>query len=86
MRPIRIAWQADAAPEANCDNRRPPVSLDANESHERHYAALAVVIDAHGDGYVFDRRDDDQGPKNQRHDAEHDGRTWITPSKVDGGY
>src|SRR5262249_4735247 len=80
-----VAIDEGRAEEANCDNRRSPMSLDANESHKRNYAALAVVIDPHGDGSVFNRRNDDQGPKNQRHDAEHDGRTWITPSKVDDG-
>jgi hypothetical protein len=46
------------------------LALDAEQGHQGQYAAFAVVIDTHGEGDVFDRRDDDQRPDEQRQHAE----------------
>jgi len=57
--------------KADRDDRRPLMPLDAQQGHQRKDAALAVIVDAHGDRDVFDRRDDHQRPQDERQDAEH---------------
>jgi hypothetical protein len=42
------------------------------ERHERQRAAFALVVGHQQDGDVFDRDDEDQGPQNQRQNAEDD--------------
>jgi hypothetical protein len=46
------------------------LALYAEQRHEREDAALAVIVDAHRYGHVFDRRDHDQGPDHERQHAE----------------
>ena len=39
--------------------------LDAKQGHQRDNAAFTVVVDAHGDIDVFDRRYEEQSPDNE---------------------
>ena len=48
-------------------------ALSAGEKrHQRHDPALTMVIDAHGDANILDRRHDNERPQNQRQAAKDD--------------
>ena len=47
------------AEQSERDNRRPPLTLDAQQRHQGEDAAFAVIVDPHGDGDVFDAGDHD---------------------------
>ena len=52
--------------------RTPPLGQGAlGQRHQRHDAALAIVVGAHDDGHVFQRDHDGQRPEHQRQDAQH---------------
>ena len=57
-----VAVNERRAEQAYRDNQRPLTLLDAEQGHQRDDAALAVVVDAHGDIDVLDRRDEEQRP------------------------
>ena len=44
------------------DNGRAPLFLDAQKRHQSQNAALAIIVDAHSEQHIFDRRDDEQRP------------------------
>ena len=48
------------------------MALHPEQRHKRQDAALAVIVDAHRDGHIFDRRHQDQGPDHEREHAERD--------------
>ena len=52
--------------------RRAPEAL-LGERHQGQRAALTAVVGAGEDQHVFDRHDDDQGPEDEREDAQHTG-------------
>ena len=81
-----VAIDQRGAEQAQHDDHRPPPLLDAQERHQGEDAALAVVIDGHGDGDVFDRRDQEQGPDHQRQDAEDALRCGVAVEIVEGGF
>ena len=66
-----IAIDQRRAEKADRDDERALLALDAEQRHQRQYAALTVVVDAHGEGHIFDRRDNNQRPDQQREDAEY---------------
>jgi hypothetical protein len=41
------------------------VRLGAQQRHQREDTAFAIIVDPHGDGDIFDRGDDHQGPEQQ---------------------
>ena len=55
--------------KAERDNDGAMLTLHAKQRHESKDAALAVIVDAHRDGHVLDRRHDDQGPDHKREHA-----------------
>src|SRR6516164_2306448 len=58
--------------EKTCDHEyRAPLCLFPEQRHQRQYAALAIIVDAHGDGDVFDGGDQKQRPNQQRKNAEN---------------
>ena len=66
-----IAVDQRRAEQADGDDVRAMLAFDAEQGHQRQYAAFTVVIDAHRERDVFDRHDDDQRPDEQRQHAEH---------------
>ena len=65
-----VAIDQRRAEQADGDDRGAMPLLDAEQRHQRDDAALAVVVDAHGEADVFDARDDEQGPEDQRQRAQ----------------
>ena len=65
-----VAINERRAEEAYRYDERPLMLLDAEQRHQRDDAAFAVVVDAHGDIDVLDRRDQEQRPQDQRQGAE----------------
>jgi len=59
------------AKETNCDDCRVMSPLYAKQRHQREDATLPIVVDAHRDGHIFDRCDDDQGPDHERQHSEY---------------
>jgi hypothetical protein len=47
--------------------------LHAEQRHQRQNATLPVIVDAHGEGDVFDRGDEEQRPQHQRQCAQDRG-------------
>ena len=47
-------------------------SVRADERHQRQDAAFAAVVRAHHEQAILDRNGDDQGPKDERQNAERD--------------
>ncbi len=66
-------------------DRRTMHLLNSEQRHQRDDAALAVVVDAHGEIDVFDRRDHEEGPQDQRQRAERRGRVGMRAGKVEHG-
>src|SRR6476646_8174032 len=50
----------------------------ADQGEQRQDATLAVVVGPHDQDRVFDGDDDNQRPEDQRHDAEHSLRRWLS--------
>ena len=48
-----------------------------SERHQGQRAALAVIVGAQQDDDVFERDDDEQRPKNERHHAKHRGAVEL---------
>ncbi|MBS1246794.1 MAG: hypothetical protein H6R47_993 [Proteobacteria bacterium] len=48
-----------------------------HQCHERHDAALALVVSAHDEHHVLHRHHDDERPEDQRQHAEHVGRRHL---------
>src|SRR5262249_1309957 len=51
-------------------DRRALAMLHAEQRHQCEDAALALIVDRHGDQHVFDRGDQEQGPDHERQHAE----------------
>ena len=81
-----VAIDQRGAEQAEHDDQRTLPLLDAQERHQGEDAALAFVIDGHGDGDVFDRGDQEQGPDHQRQDAEDALRRGVAVQIVEGGF
>ncbi|KAG1242640.1 hypothetical protein G6F65_022913 [Rhizopus arrhizus] len=63
---------AENAEDADHIGRARPVAQCAlGQRHQRHDAALAVVVGAHDDGHVLQRDHDVQRPERQRQHAQH---------------
>ena len=77
---------SDAPKSPANDDRRAMQMFDAEQSHQRDDAALAVIVDAHGEVDVFDRRNDEQGPQDQRKRAERRGRVGMGAGVVEHGF
>ena len=60
--------------------------LDPEQRHQRYDAALAVVVDPHGEIDVFDRHDEDEGPQDQRQGAQHRRRIGMRAGVVEHGF
>ena len=69
-----VAVDQRRAEKTDRDDDGAMLSLHAKQRHQREDAALAVIVDAHRDGHVFDRRHHDQGPDHERQHAERDRR------------
>jgi hypothetical protein len=54
-----VAVNERRSEQAYRDNEGPLMLLDAEQGHQRDNAAFAVVVDAHGDIDVLDRRDEE---------------------------
>src|SRR5271156_1049119 len=57
--------------------------LHAKKRHQSENAALAVIVDAHGDGDVFDRGDQKQRPEQERQHAKDAVRRNIAAENVE---
>ena len=80
-----VAVDQRRAEQAGGDNQRPLMPLDAEQGHQRDDAALAVIVDAHGDIDVFDRRDEEQRPDDERQGAQRRRRVGMGPGVVEHG-
>jgi len=60
-----IAIDQRSAEQPNGNDKRPGLALDAEQSHEREYSTLAIVVDPHGKTGIFDRSHDDERPYDQ---------------------
>jgi hypothetical protein len=60
--------------------------LDAEQRRQRADAAFGVIVHAHREVDVFDRRDEKERPENQRGRAEHCSRVWMWPGVVEHGF
>ena len=78
-----VSKQQSGAEHADRDNQGLASVLDAEQGHQRENAALAVIVGAHDDPDIFDRGDDDEGPDDQREDAERVLRRDLTARPVD---
>jgi hypothetical protein len=58
-----IAVDQRRSEQADGDNGRSVALFYAQQSHQRQNAALAIVIDAHGEKDIFDGSDDEQRPE-----------------------
>jgi hypothetical protein len=58
------------------------MALYPEQRHERQDAALTVIVDAHRDRHIFDRRHHDQGPDHKREHAEGDRRIRSAAGKT----
>ena len=81
-----VAIDQRRAEQTRHDDRRTPHPFDAEQRHQGQDAALAVIVDAHRDEHVFDRRDDKQRPDHQRQDAEDAIRRGVAAEKVERGF
>ena len=61
-----VAVNQRGAEQADGHDDRPLMLLDAEQRHQRDDAALAVVVDPHGEIDVFDGGDEEEGPQDQR--------------------
>jgi hypothetical protein len=59
------------AEQAERHDPRSFLALNAQQRHQGEDAALAVIVDPHGDGDVFDTGDRDQRPHDQGQHPEH---------------
>ena len=75
-----------SAKQSDSDDRRPLMFLDAEQRHEGENAAFAVIVDAHREDHIFDRRDDDQRPYDKREDAKDDVRRRRAAGQVENGF
>jgi hypothetical protein len=66
-----VAVKQSRACQADGDDEGAVLTLDAEQSHQGKDAAFAVIIDAHRHGDIFERRDDDQRPDDERKNAQH---------------
>ena len=77
-----VAIEQGRPDEADHDHdRTPPAVLGAaraDQGEQRQDAALAVIVGAHDQDRVLDGDDDDQRPEDQRHDAEHGLRRYLS--------
>ena len=75
-RGLRFAGRSDGCEceQADGDDGRAMLLLDAEQRHQGQNATLAVIVDAHREQHVFDGRDDEQRPQHQRQRTEHGGR------------
>ncbi len=78
-----VAIEQGGAENAKGDHAGAFAMLDAEQRHQRQDAALAVVVGAHHDRDVFDRRGDDERPHDQRQHAEHRGRRCLAACPCD---
>ena len=67
-----VAIEQRRAQNADRDDADALAVLDAEERHQRQNTALAVVVGAHDDRDVFDRRGDDERPHDEGEHAERD--------------
>ena len=80
-----VAVEQRRAENADRDDADALAVLDAEERHQRENAALAVVVGAHDDGHVLDRRGDDERPDDEREHAERDVRRGRAARPVERG-
>jgi hypothetical protein len=80
-----VAINERGAKQAGGDDERPLMPLHAEQGHQRNDAALAIIVDAHGDIDVFDRRDQEQRPDDERERAQGRRLVWMRPRKVEHG-
>jgi hypothetical protein len=80
-----IAIDERRAEQAGRDDRGPVLFLDADQRHQRQNAALAVIVDAHRDRNVFDRRDDHQRPDQQAEHAQDGRRIRAAAGQIEHG-
>ena len=59
--------------------------LDAQQRHQGQDAALAVIVDAHGERDIFDGGDDEERPEHQRQRAQHGLRVWVRSGHAEYG-
>jgi hypothetical protein len=60
-----VAVNQSRAEQPDQNDDPPLVLLGAQQREQRHDATLAVIVDTHCQGNVFDRGDDDQCPQDQ---------------------
>jgi hypothetical protein len=78
-----VAEEQRGAEDADCREPGGPSTASAvppQQRDQRHDAALAIVVDAHGQEHVGDGHDDHHRPEHQRHDTKHVGSTnrdWV---------
>ena len=65
-----VAVDQRRAEKTDRDDDGAMLTLHAKQRHQRDDAAFAVIVDAHRNGHVFDRRHHDQGPDDERQHAE----------------
>ena len=78
-----VAVDQRRAEKARQDDGRTVPPLHAEERHQGQNAALAVIVDAHGDDDVFDRGDQKQRPDQKRQHAENAVRRGVTAENVE---
>ena len=67
-----VAIEQRRTENADRDDAGTLAMLDPEQRHQRENATLAVVVGAHDDRDVFDRRGDDERPHDERQHAERD--------------
>ena len=80
-----VAVYQRGAEQADGDDDRPLMFLDTQQGHQRDDAALPVIVHADGDVDVFDGRDEEQGPGDQRKRAENRRRIGMRAGVVEHG-
>ena len=81
-----VAVDERGAEQADGDDDRPPLLLDAEQGHQGDDAALPVVVDPHGEVDVLDGGDEEERPQDQRQRAEHGRRVRMGSGVVEHGF
>src|SRR6516162_1469997 len=80
-----VAIDQCRAEKTGDDNYGTPALPPAEKRHQRQNPTFAVVVDAHGDDDIFDRRDQKQRPNHQRKNAEDAIRGSFAAEKIECG-
>jgi hypothetical protein len=60
--------------------------FDPEQRHQRENAALAVIVDAHGEADIFDACDDDERPQDERQGAKYGHGVGFGAGEIEHGF